>query len=93
MFSYDITVRTTDAHSILDYTTRERINYGSSISIGDHVWVGASALISKGVCIPNDCIIGARSFVNRTITEEHTIIAGSPAKIVRTGVTWDRERL
>jgi acetyltransferase-like isoleucine patch superfamily enzyme len=93
MFSYDITLRTTDAHSILDLHTRKRINPGASISIGNHVWVGQGVLISKGVTIQEDCIIGTRSFVNRSIAQSHCIIAGTPAKVVKQEVTWDRKRL
>jgi acetyltransferase-like isoleucine patch superfamily enzyme len=93
MFSYEIVIRTTDAHSVLDLETRERINKAESISIGNHVWLGAEVMITKGVSLPDDCIVGARSICNRSIDEPHTVIAGIPAKIVKRGVTWDRERI
>lgn len=93
MVSWDVVIRTTDSHSILDYATKKRVNYGASVSIGDHVWIGAGVIVGKGASVANDCIIGTRSFVNRPHTEEHCILAGTPAKIVKTGVTWDRERL
>lgn len=93
MISYDVVLRTTDGHSILDYETRKRINVAAGVVVGNHVWIGAGTIIGKGVCIPNDCIIGARSFVNRSLEQEHAIIAGSPAKVVKVGVTWDRERV
>lgn len=93
MFSYEIVIRTTDAHSVLDLETRERINKAESISIGNHVWLGAEVMITKGVSLPDDCIVGARSICNRSVDEPHTVIAGIPAKIVKRGVTWDRERI
>lgn len=93
MFSYDIAVRTTDAHSVLDLETNERLNGAKDVFIGDHVWIAASCLISKGAIIPNDTIIGARSVVTKPFPEEHTTIAGSPAKVIKTGTTWNRERL
>lgn len=92
MFSREIEVRTTDAHSLVDLSTGARINQPRSVVIGDHVWVGLRALISKGASIPDDCIIGASAFVNSAHTESHTVLAGVPAKVVRRGVTWHRGR-
>lgn len=93
MFSYDIIVRTTDAHSVISLETGERINHAKSINIGNHVWLGAEVMVTKGANLPDDCIVGARSICNRAFTESHTVIAGTPAKIVKRGVTWDRQRI
>jgi acetyltransferase-like isoleucine patch superfamily enzyme len=92
MFSRDIEIRTTDAHSVVDVKSRKRVNTPGSVNVGNHVWVGVGSLISKGSTIPNDSIIGAYSFVNKEYTEENVLIAGTPAKIVRHGVTWNRGR-
>lgn len=92
MFSRDIEVRTTDAHSVVDRETGLRINTPKSVTIGDHVWVGVGTLISKGAVVPDDCIVGAHSFVNGEFHASHVIIAGSPAKVVKEGVTWHRSR-
>ena len=93
MFSKEVTVRTTDAHSVLDLATGERVNKAKSIHIGNHIWLGAEVMVTKGVSLPDDCIVGARSICNRTITESHTVIAGIPAKVVKRGVTWDSKRI
>ncbi|MGD7049707.1 acyltransferase [Rossellomorea marisflavi] len=93
MFSYDIAVRTTDAHSVMDLETNERLNNAKDVKVGNHVWVAASVLLSKGAIIPDDCIVGARSVVTKPFEEPHCTIAGSPAKVVKKGVTWSRERL
>lgn len=92
MFSREIEVRTTDAHSVIDMVTGNRLNMPEDITIGDHVWVGVGAIINKGSAVPRDSIVGARAFVNSKIREEHTVIAGAPAKVVKRGVTWNRER-
>jgi len=92
MFSREIEIRTTDAHSVIDRVTRKRINPAQSIRIGDHVWVGVGAIINKGAIVPSDCIVGAMAFVNGQFDEEGTIIAGTPAKIVKRGITWNRSR-
>ncbi len=90
MFSRSIEVRTTDAHSVIDRQTGERLNLAADVVIGDHVWVGLGCIINKGARVPTDSIVGAMSFVNGTFEEEGVVIAGTPAKIVRRGVTWHR---
>jgi acetyltransferase-like isoleucine patch superfamily enzyme len=92
MFSREIEVRTTDAHSLVDISSGTRLNRPQSIVIGDHVWVGLRALINKGASIPDDSIVGAAAFVNSAHSESHTVLAGVPAKVVRRGVTWNRGR-
>jgi acetyltransferase-like isoleucine patch superfamily enzyme len=92
MFSREIEIRTTDAHSVIDRTTRRRLNKAQSIVIGDHVWVGVGAIINKGAVVPSDSIVGAMSFVNGKFDEEGVVLAGSPAKIVKRGITWNRSR-
>lgn len=42
--------------------------------------------------MPSDSIVGAMSFVNRQSDEEGVVLAGSPAKIVKRGITWNRSR-
>lgn len=90
MFSREIEVRSTDVHKIYDLTTSEHLNPGRNVIIGDRVWVGAKALISKGANIPNGSIVGACSFVNKEFDKENVIIAGSPAKVVKYNIRWER---
>lgn len=92
MFSRQIEVRTTDAHSVIDRATGKRLNKPGSIDIKDHVWVSLGVMINRGVLIGADNIIAAKSFVNQSVDEEGTVIAGSPAKVVKRGVTWNRSR-
>lgn len=60
--------------------------YGSSTekftSIGDYVWLCANVVIIDGISIGNNVIVGANSFVNKSI-DENMIVAGSPAKIIK----------
>lgn len=92
MFSRNIEIRTTDAHSVVDAQTGRRLNEPASVTIGDHVWVSVGVLISKGATLPEDSIVGANSFVNDVFVEPGTLIAGAPAKVVKRGVTWHRSR-
>ncbi|OJF98467.1 acyltransferase [Pararhizobium antarcticum] len=92
MFSREIEVRTSDAHSLLDRKTGKRLNPAASVTIGDHVWVGVGSIINKGTTIADDCVVGAKSFVNKPFAESGSLIAGVPAKVIKKGVTWHRGR-
>jgi acetyltransferase-like isoleucine patch superfamily enzyme len=92
MFSRKIEIRTSDAHSLIDRETGNRLNLPQSIRIGNHVWVGVGVIINKGTEIPDDCIVGALSFVNKAFTEESVVLAGAPARIVKRNVSWNRTR-
>ncbi len=92
MFSANITLRNGDSHSILDLEGR-RINPSRSITLGDHVWVGNTVILTKGAQVGSHSILGAGSVVTRKFEEDHAVIAGNPAKIIKTGITWCRERI
>ncbi len=93
MLSNHVNIRTTDSHSIIDRSGK-RTNPGADILIGNHVWIGFQSLILKGVDIPDNCIVGARSMVTASLkAEKNDIIAGSPARILKKGHTWKRERI
>jgi acetyltransferase-like isoleucine patch superfamily enzyme len=90
MLSYNIQIRTTDSHGIYDVVTGERMNPANDVFIGDHVWIGQAALISKGTKLSRNTIVGASSFLQNKEFPPSCIVAGSPAKLIRTGVIWDR---
>jgi acetyltransferase-like isoleucine patch superfamily enzyme len=92
LFSYQTEIRTTDAHSVLDYTTKERLNPAKSIKIGNHVWIGMQTIISKGVVLADDIIVGAKAMVVKSVNQSHVMIAGVPAKIMKENVTWSLDR-
>lgn len=90
MFSRGIEVRTTDVHRIYDRDTGERVNPAGPVVVGDGVWVAADATISKRSVVPDGCVVGAKSFVNRAFDEPHCVIGGVPAKVLRRNVRWER---
>ena len=92
MFSREIEIRTSDSHSVIDRTNLRRLNIPGSVTIGAHVWLGLRAIVSKGASIPDDSIVGAGAFVNKSFEEPGIVLAGSPAKVVRQNITWKRER-
>ncbi len=52
------------------------------VEIGSHCWIGAHSTIMDGVTIGDGAIVGANSFVRDSVPAR-TIVAGSPAKIIR----------
>ncbi|CAA9203656.1 Polysialic acid O-acetyltransferase [Flavobacterium bizetiae] len=91
MLSSGIRILTGDSHSIIDLNSETRINYASNVKIGSHVWIGLDSLILKGVEIGKDSIVGSKSILTKKYGS-NVIIAGSPAKIIKENITWDRER-
>lgn len=53
----------------------------SSVSIGDCCYIGPYTVITKGVRIGNNCLIGAHSLVKENLSD-FSIAAGCPAKLV-----------
>ena len=90
MFSYNINVRTGDYHTIVEKGTHKVLNYNADVIIGNHVWVASDVLICKNVRIADNSVVGARSVVTRRFDEPNVVIAGMPAKIVKTNINWDR---
>ena len=90
MLSYDIEIRNTDSHKIYDKNTNERINEGSSINIGNHVWLGMRAIILKGVTIGDNSIVAAGSIVTKNV-KANTIVSGNPARQVKENKNWSRD--
>lgn len=93
MLSHGIDIRNTDSHSILN-DRGERINPSADIRVGDHVWIGIRSTLLKGSFIPSNCVVAAQSLVNSSLNaSEYVLIAGSPAKVIKSGINWDRRRL
>lgn len=92
MFSHHINVRTSDSHLIYNTETNERLNKAKNICIGNHVWIAPEAKIMKGVNIGDGAIIGSNSIVTKDVPE-CSLAVGMPAKVVKTDVSWSREKL
>lgn len=91
MLAKQIEIRTGDSHSIIDMESGKRINQAANVVLKEHVWVGAHAKILKGVTIGNNTVIATGAIVTKDIPS-HSIAAGIPAKVIKTGTDWKRER-
>lgn len=79
----DVIIRDTDGHEILD----EKHRMVQEIKIGNNVWIGARAMIMKGVTIGDGAIIAAGAIVTKDVPPK-TIVAGVPAKVIKENIEW-----
>jgi acetyltransferase-like isoleucine patch superfamily enzyme/O-antigen/teichoic acid export membrane protein len=81
--AHDVTIMDSDAHAI-DYAGHQMTQ---PITIGDNVWIGSRAMILKGVNVGEGSIVAAGAIVTKDVPP-NTIVAGSPAKVIRENVKW-----
>jgi len=90
LFSRNVEIRTSDSHKIYKKDTKEQINLSADVVIGDHVWIAANSVVSKGAIVSDNSVIGAMSFVNKKFLDSNVILAGAPAKIIKADIDWER---
>jgi acetyltransferase-like isoleucine patch superfamily enzyme len=93
LLAYDIDIRTGDSHSLLDASSRKRLNSAQDVIISDHVWIAAHVIILKGVTLAMNSVVATGAIVVKSPQEAGVVIAGNPAKVVKREITWARERL
>ena len=86
LYSFDIWVRTADPHLIYSTETHERTNPSRSVFIGDHVWIGQSAIVLKKSVIGSGSIIGAASVVTGKNVPSNVSFSGNPARLIKSGI-------
>lgn len=77
------TLREKDYQIVLGLLGGERADIArDAIKIGDHVWIGFNAILMKGISVGKGSIVAAGSIVTSDVPE-NTIVAGSPARVVK----------
>lgn len=92
MFANDIDIRSGDSHSIVDAVSGERLNFAEDVIIGSHVWIAPHVVVLKGVHVGDHSVIATGSIVTKSCPP-NTLVAGNPARVVRSGISWKRERI
>lgn len=88
LISWENLIMDTDVHKI--YIDNKFSNTSLPIKIGDNVWIGCRSTILKGSIIGSNNVIGTNSLINNSILEENNIIAGQPARIIKSNIKWER---
>jgi acetyltransferase-like isoleucine patch superfamily enzyme len=65
------------SHSI-DYQCNRQ--HSEPITIGAYCFVGTSCVILGGAVLPDHCVLGALSLLNKPLTQPWSLYAGQPAK-------------
>lgn len=87
-FSYCVKVRGENGHTIIDLDAKQVKVGKTDVNIADHVWVGMGVSLLGGTVINRDSIVGADSIVSKEFPP-NSLIAGSPAKVIKENVDWD----
>lgn len=73
------------AFGVVVFTHDMSRHFHANTYIGSRCFIGGNSIIMPGVKIGNNCIIGAGSVVTKDVPS-NCIVAGNPAKIIRTGI-------
>ena len=92
MFSSEIKIWCTDGHAIIDKVSKKSLNQLTQpLEIGNHCWIGQGARLLKNTKILENSVVGSGSVVTKSFDVGNVVIAGNPAKIIKTGIEWKRE--
>ena len=72
----------TPLHPLDPQRRRDRWETARPVTIGDNVWLAGGVIVSGGVSIGDDTVVGAGSVVTRDLPAG-VLAAGSPARVIR----------
>ena len=52
----------------------------ASVRVGDYCFVGTNSVLLGGSALPDFCVLGAKSLLNKAFTESHQLYGGVPAR-------------
>ena len=64
----------------------------ADVHIGSHCVIGGHSVIMPGITIGDEAIVGLGSIVTKDVPS-HCIVAGNPAKIIRTGIRVEKGKI
>ena len=81
----------TPCHPIHHELRKEKVTeYALPVTVDSHSWIGGDVVITPGVTIGENCVIGAGSVVTKDIPD-NSIAVGNPCKVIRQVNDKDRE--
>ena len=85
---WNVQINTDDGHAITH--DGKAVKSIGSIEICNHVWITSNTIITKNVNIADGCIVAQGAVVSKSITESKSLVGGVPAKVLRTGIEWEK---
>jgi hypothetical protein len=55
----------------------------ASVRVGDYCFIGTNSVLLPGSVLPDCCVLGAKSLLNKAFTVSHQLYAGVPAEPVK----------
>ena len=83
--SDNVQILDSDFHPITENGKMSTIS--KPVHIGNHVWIGRSAIILKGVTVGDGAIVGGGSIVTQDIPAK-CLAVGNPARVIKENVEW-----
>ncbi len=84
MIGRNVTVRDNNGSH---YINRKGYKNSAPVRIGKKSWLCEQCTIMNGVHVGEGCIVGAKSFVIKTVPD-HCLVSGHPAEVVDEDVLW-----
>lgn len=92
LWAANVYLATDDMHRLADRHTGERLNpYGAHIRLGKHVWLCRDAVVTAHADIGDGAVVAMRAVVRGQKVPAHAVVAGVPARIMRTDVEWTHD--
>ena len=88
LFAGNIQCQAISHHLVFDMNTKKQLNTEKGIKIGNNNWFGQEVLMLNKASIPDNCVIGIRSLINKSFSQNNSLIAGSPATTKRNNIGW-----
>jgi acetyltransferase-like isoleucine patch superfamily enzyme len=87
LISWDCLFMDSDFHKIK--IGKIQVNYDENINVGNNVWICCNSTLLKGSIIPSNCVVAENANVTSKFDEENSIIGGNPARILKSGISWE----
>jgi acetyltransferase-like isoleucine patch superfamily enzyme len=88
MIADNVEIWASDTHPIFRKSDGVRVNDSGSVVIAENVWIGTGAFLLKNITIGAGSVIGAQAVVTKNV-EEGSLVAGNPAKTIKSGIFWE----
>ena len=88
LFSKEVVIRTWDSHKV--YKDNKWINAPKKITISDNVWFCQRSTILNGGMVSGNSIVAFGAVVTKAFSEKNVILGGVPAKVLKSGIRWEK---
>lgn len=90
MIAPGCSLRSGDSHAI--YHASHRVNPARDVKIGAHCWLAERVIVLKGASVADGSVVGAGSVVTKAFKQINCILAGVPARVLKSDIRWTPDR-